>query len=102
VPDSPGLGLELDRETVERLRIEPKEKPYPAPDLLIAVRWPSGASSYYAHTQQYWDDFLGGRLPLFPDGVYLEMVADDGSRQWAELQRRAQRGGVHTGAGGKG
>ena len=97
VPDAPGLGVELDEEAVARFRIPPKAKPYPAPGLLIAIRWPSGATSYYAHAQQYWDEFLGGRLPLFPRGVRLEQVPDDGSPGWRELQARAREGGVHAG-----
>ncbi len=98
VPEAPGLGVELDEDAVARFRIEPlKQEPYPAPDLLIAIRWPSGATSYYAHARQYWDDFLGGRLPLFPKGVYLERIPDDGSREWKELQARAAQGGVHSG-----
>jgi len=80
-----------------RFRIEPlKRRPYPTPNLLLAIRWPSGATSYYAHAQQYWDDFLAGRLPLFPKGVYLEQIPDDGSREWRELQARAAQGGVHS------
>lgn len=98
VPEEPGLGVELDEEAVERFRIEPlKAQPYPAPNLLLAIRWPSGATSYYAHARQYWDDFLAGRLPLFPEGVYLERIPDNGSREWRELQARAAQGGVHSG-----
>ena len=98
VPEAPGLGVELDEEAVARFRIEPlKQEPYPAPNLLIAIRWPSGATSYYAHARQYRDDFLGGRLPLFPKGVYLERITDDGSKEWKGLQARAAGGGVHTG-----
>jgi len=96
VPTGPGLGVELDEDAVERFRLPTMPpKPYPHPGLLIAIRWPSGATSYYAHTQQYWDDFLGGRLPLFPRGVRLETIPDDGSATWRELQQRAQQGGVH-------
>ncbi|HET7559565.1 MAG TPA: enolase C-terminal domain-like protein [Limnochordia bacterium] len=98
IPEGPGLGVELDWDVIERFRIEPKAKPYPHPGLLLAIRWPSGGTSYYTHTQQYWDDFLGGRLPVFAKGVRLEHVADDGSAEWRELQQRAQAGGVHTGA----
>lgn len=98
VPEGPGLGLELDREAVERYRTLPRPRPYPAPGLLLAIRWPSGATSYYAHAQQYWDDFLGGRLPLFARGVDLEHVPDDGSPGWRDLQARAQRGAVHEAA----
>ncbi|MCW5978103.1 MAG: mandelate racemase/muconate lactonizing enzyme family protein [Bryobacteraceae bacterium] len=98
VPEAPGLGVTLDEDAVERLRIQPlSREPYPAPNLLIAIRWPSGATSYYAHARQYWDDFLGGRLPLFPEGVYLERIADNGSREWKELQARAAQSPVHTG-----
>lgn len=98
VPDAPGLGVELDEDVVSRLRIEPLQRePYPAPNLLIAIRWPSGATSYYAHARQYWDDFLSGRLPVFEKGVYLERIPDNGSRDWKELQARAAQGGVHSG-----
>jgi len=97
-PEAPGLGVELDEDALARFRIEPlKQEPYPAPNLLIAIRWPSGATSYYAHARQYRDEFLGGRLPLFPKGVYLERIADDGSKEWKDLQARAAQGGVHTG-----
>jgi L-alanine-DL-glutamate epimerase-like enolase superfamily enzyme len=97
VPEAPGLGVALDDEAVERFRIEPlKQDPYPTPNLLLAIRWPSGATSYYAHTRQYWDDFQSGRLPLFPKGVYLERVPDNGTREWKEMQARAAVGGVHS------
>ncbi len=99
IPDGPGLGVELDEEAVARFRTTPRPKPYPAPGLLIAIRWPSGGTSYYAHAQQYWDDFLGGRLPLFLPGVRLEQLPDDGSAAWRALQARAQAGGVHEGRG---
>lgn len=97
IPEAPGLGVELNLEALERFRIEPvASEPYPAPNLLLAIRWPSGATSYYAHARQYWDDFLNGRLPIFPQGVYLESIPDNGSRQWRELQSRAAKGGVQT------
>jgi galactonate dehydratase len=98
VPELPGLGVALDEDAVERFRVEPfRQEPYPAPNLLLAIRWPSGAASYYAHARQYWDDFLSGRLPLFPKGVYLERIPDNGSREWKDLQARAAKGGVHSG-----
>jgi galactonate dehydratase len=96
VPEAPGLGAELDEAVVERFRCKPKEKPYPHPDLLIAIRWPSGTTTYYAHAQQYWADFLGGRLPIFPRGVRLEHIENDGSKEWKDLQQRAQKGAVHS------
>jgi len=97
VPEAPGLGVELDEEALAKFRIEPlAAEPYPAPNLLLAIRWPSGATSYYAHARQYWDDFGAGRLPVFPRGVYLERIEDNGSREWKELQARARQGGVQS------
>lgn len=96
VPEGPGLGVELDEEAVERLRIEPPEsRPYPAPGLLIGIRWPSGKTSYYAHTRQYRDDFSAGKLPVFAAGVELKVIPNDGTPEWKELQRQAQKSGVH-------
>ena len=96
MPDGPGLGIELDEDAVELYRCDPKPKPYPHPDLLIAIRWPSGGTSYYRHGKQYWEDWAAGRLPFFPRGVNLEHIPNDGSREWKELQEQAARGAVHT------
>jgi galactonate dehydratase len=97
VPDTPGLGVQPDLESVEKYRTDEKPKPYPAPNLLIAVRWPSGGTSYYSHTMAYWDDFKNGKLPLFVPGVYIERVEDDGSREWSTLCERVSSGPVHSG-----
>ena len=99
IPDGPGLGVGLDEEAIERYRVEPIEKPYPAPGILIAIRWPTGDSTYYTHTMQYWRDFQEGRLPVFPDGVYLEQVADDGSKEWKQLREQATEKGIHVAGG---
>lgn len=97
IPDGPGLGFELDEEAVEQYRTEPLPKvPYPLEGQLLAIRWPTGATSYYSHTKQYWADFQHGRLPIFPDGVYLEDVPNNGSREWRELQARAAEEAVHS------
>jgi hypothetical protein len=87
IPDAPGLGVDVDWQTVEQYRVAPGAKPYPAPDLLIQVVWPTGEVDDYAHGLQYWDDFLSGRRPIFQPGVRLELVPDDGSARWQ--QRRA-------------
>ncbi len=98
IPTAPGLGVEVDWDAVERFRLEEMpERPYPHPGLLLAVRWPTGASTYYAHAEQYWDDIQAGRFPLFLPGVHLEHVEDDGSAEWSQLQQRAQAGPVHVG-----
>ncbi|HUG80134.1 MAG TPA: mandelate racemase/muconate lactonizing enzyme family protein [Bryobacterales bacterium] len=97
IPEGPGLGVQLDEEAVERFRVEPlKKNPYPYPGQLIAIRWPTGATSYYTHTRQYWDDFAKGTLPVFPAGVYMESIPDNGSAEWKDLQARAAAKAVHS------
>lgn len=96
VPEAPGLGIELDEEAIEKFRIGPKPKPYPYPDLLIAIRWPSGSTTYYNHAAQYWADWLSGRLPFFPRGINLEHIPNDNTPAWRELHTKAQAGAVHS------
>lgn len=96
VPEGPGLGIELNPEAIEKFRITAKSKPYPTPELLIAIRWPSGSATYYHHAQQYWGDFLGGKLPLFTRGVTLEHVPNDGTAAWKKLYQQAQLGAVQA------
>ncbi len=96
VPDGPGLGIELDDEAIERFRCDPKPKPYPHPDLLLAVRWPAGSTTYYTHCKQYWEDWHAGRHPFFPRGVNLEHIPNDGTAQWRDLSERALQGAVHS------
>lgn len=89
IPDTPGIGYELDWDVVEKYRIEPIAKPYPYPDLLIRVSWPSGAEDFYAHGLQYWDDYIEGRRPIFSPGVNMEVVPDDGSDRWRSQYNEA-------------
>jgi hypothetical protein len=89
VPERPGLGVEIDWDAVERFRIEPIPKPYPQPNLLMRLVWPSGAVDYYAHGLQYWYDFINGRRPVFSPGVRLELIADDGTPEWRQRRETA-------------
>lgn len=99
IPERPGLGVDVDWDAVERFRLDAMPaRPYPHPGLLLAIRYPTGATVYYTHCQQYWQDYENGRLPSFVPGVRLEHIEDDGSKEWTELQKRAQEGGVFTGS----
>ena len=98
IPEAPGLGVNLDEDAVERHRIEPLTKRRePRTDILLAIRFPSGATSYYVGARQYRADFLAGKLPVFAAGVYMEQIPNNGSREWKDLNARAQEGGVHLG-----
>ncbi|MCD6518589.1 MAG: mandelate racemase/muconate lactonizing enzyme family protein [Anaerolineae bacterium] len=101
VPEEPGLGVALDEEAVERYKVEEGFAP-PPPRNLYRVVWPSGASVIYPVGKRgtptpyklgnrgVWDDFAMGNQPLFARGVRLEIIPDDGSPEWEELNRRAQ------------
>jgi L-alanine-DL-glutamate epimerase-like enolase superfamily enzyme len=96
IPDGPGLGVEIDLDAVERYRIE-RPRPRDGSGHLLALRWPSGTTSYYAKEEMYKAEFLAGSLPVFAKGIYVEEIPNDGSREWKELQARAAKGGVHVG-----
>ena len=96
IPDSPGMGTELDEDAIERLRTQRIRQAPDWPKMLLAIRWPAGGSSYYRSEMQYRHEFSTGRLPPFPTGIYLEDIPDDGSSDWADLHHRTQTGGVHT------
>jgi L-alanine-DL-glutamate epimerase-like enolase superfamily enzyme len=95
VPDGPGLGVTVDEAALLRHRMAP---PYahPAPRLLLSVAWPGGRVMHYAQMRpQCWDDFWAGNQPVQARGVTMEVRADDGSPEWAELYARALRAPVY-------
>jgi L-alanine-DL-glutamate epimerase-like enolase superfamily enzyme len=96
IPNTPGLGYDLDEDAVAKYRIQEFPK-RPQPNKLYAIRWPSGAASYYRNADEFRSDFMAGKLPVFPRGVYMEEVPDNGSKDWKDMNARAQNGGVHLG-----
>lgn len=94
VPEGPGLGVDLDEELCERLRVPTANRPNQR--AIYAVRRPTGQRIYYARERQYWDDFAAGNLPVAEPGTTLETLPDDGSPAWNELYTRVQRGPVRS------
>jgi hypothetical protein len=94
VPDAPGLGVAIDEQALMRYRMAPPYE-HPLPRLLMSVVWPGGRVMHYAGMRpQCWDDFWAGNQPAQERGVTMEVRADDGSKEWAELFARAQNGPV--------
>ena len=97
MPEAPGLGVTLDEEAVERYRVDEGYRP-PAPPNLYRVSWPSGLRVTYppgkGDIMGMWDDFAAGNRPLFHPGVRVEILPDDGSPAWAELNARARQAPV--------
>lgn len=95
VPDKPGLGVAVDEEALERYRVTlPRERP--TVRQVFAVVWDDGRKTYYASPRAYHADFYAGNQPVTHRGVRLEILTDDGSREFAELYARVQRGPVRS------
>ncbi|MHC4880574.1 MAG: mandelate racemase/muconate lactonizing enzyme family protein [Planctomycetota bacterium] len=94
IPDTPGIGVTVNWDVVEKHRIEPKARPYPHPGLLLRIDWPSGSKSYFTHAQQLWDSFKAGDLPAFVRGVNLVHI-DENTDEWNEYYGRASIAPVH-------
>jgi hypothetical protein len=90
VPESPGLGIEVDEAALTRFKMEP---PYelPKPRLLLSVRWPGGRVRHYAGIKQCWNDAKLGSIPAQERGVTMQVQPDDGTKEWSDLYERASR-----------
>jgi len=93
VPPGPGLGIEVDEEAVARFRV-PREKldqvgvyQLPLPRLINTVVYPDGTCIHMAGMGL--EPFMRGVGPVYAEGVRVEGTPDDGSREWADLYRRA-------------
>lgn len=121
VPNTPGLGVKIDRETLETYAIEePTEAQVaeqavedddftefygrmqtarkPSPQRLIRTSWADGSSMYFTGENDQLLRFAQepGNLPYFPEGVTTELVPDDGSERWQTLWNQARDGPVEV------
>src|SRR5205085_1293147 len=89
VPETPGLGITVDEDALERLRL-PSSDAKPEARRLLTVIWPDGRRVHYAHAMQMYNDFWAGNQPVFEPGVNLTWRDDDdGSADFDDLLRRA-------------
>jgi L-alanine-DL-glutamate epimerase-like enolase superfamily enzyme len=93
VRDRPGNGFTLDRDAIERFRVE-KPKSRPNPPRLIETTWPDGRKMYFASTEVNFvlNAARQGKVPYFERGVTTELVPDDGTPRWRELHEKALKG----------
>lgn len=89
VPESPGLGVEIDESALERLRL-PSSDAKPEVRRLLTVLWQDGRRVHYAHAMQMYNDFWAGNQPVFEEGVSLAWREDDGSEEFKTLFDRAE------------
>jgi len=95
VPDAPGIGFDLDRNMMERFRVEkPLERPNPR--RMVEVSWPTGKRMYLAATEVNFvlNAANRGEIPYYETGADTRLYPDNGSKDWAELYEKAQGGPV--------
>jgi galactonate dehydratase len=93
VPDEPGLGYDLDKEAIEKFRVE-KPPGRPEPERLIETRWPDGKTMYIANTGQV--NFMlthaqRGKMPFYVPGAQTRLVPNDDSPKWKALYEKSRR-----------
>jgi L-alanine-DL-glutamate epimerase-like enolase superfamily enzyme len=96
IPDGPGLGCEVDWDTVEKLKV-PKPKRRPEPPRVIETTWPDGRRMYLANNGKI--NFMlslarRGGMPYFERGVFTKLLPNDGSARWKDLYNRGRKGPV--------
>ena len=98
VPDGPGLGFELDREKLERYRVD-KPSARPDPPRLIETTWPDGTRADTANNGLV--NFMltqgqRGAYPYYVEGAMTRLVPDDGSAAWRARYEAAREAPVIT------
>ncbi len=96
IPTGPGLGCEIDWDTVEKLKV-PKPPRRPEPERLIETAWPDGRRMYIANNGKV--NFMltagqRGQIPYFERGVFTKLKPNDGSSEWRDLYNRARKGPI--------
>lgn len=95
VPDAPGLGYEVNRDVIEKNRVE-KPATRPEPQRLIETTWPDGRRMLTASNGTI--NFMlkaanNGLYPYFEAGADTRLVPDDGSAEWKASYRKARENG---------
>lgn len=92
VPETAGLGVELDWDAVEQFRV-PDDYVLPPVRQIHTIRWPDGRVTQHADTS-YRGDFLSGKITGFLPGIELDIRLDDGSEDFDREYRELFGGGA--------
>lgn len=99
VPAAPGLGVEVDRDALDRYRIERADLSLPR--RLVRYRRPSGLTVHFLDGRgpgaSTWTYFAAGNQPAFERGVVTDLIHDDGSEEFRRLYERTLHGPVTGG-----
>ncbi len=94
VPESPGLGVEMNNEILEKYRVDKAD--HKLPRRLTKVIRPSGVNIFFTNSGQKWTFFGNGNQPVDDWGCKTELIEDDGSQDFDSLYVRANKTPVIT------
>lgn len=91
LPDGPGLGVSVDRDAIERLRVD-DDFVLPTSAAILTVSLPGDRHREYASMRQLWADCRNhGNIPLTGRGARLEARWNDGSDDFTHRHRILQK-----------
>ena len=99
VPDTPGLGVEVDEAAIEKFRV-PVDKLdddgytiHPHPRLIKTAVYPDGSCIHMVGDGLSY--FNAGNGEAYVEDARLELTYDDGTKEWTELYEKALEKPVH-------
>ena len=95
VPDRPGIGFEIDRDRLDRMKV-PRPASRPEPQRLIETTWDGGRRMYTANNGKV--NFMltaanQEKYPYYAPGADTRLVENDGTQRWQDLYQRARKEG---------
>lgn len=95
VPDRPGLGYEVNRDLVQKFKVN-KPARRPEPQRLIETTWADGRRMYTANNGKVNFMLTAANNDLYPyyaPGADTRLVPNDGSASWQQLYEKARAAG---------
>jgi hypothetical protein len=89
VPDGPGLGVAVDHELLERLRV-PSGYRTPRTRTLLTFDAPGHGSRQFVSAEQLWaESTANASFPVQPRGASLAIAEDDGTHEFDRMYESA-------------
>ena len=91
IPERPGIGFDVDMDTVRALEVEPFTE-RPNPKRLIESDWQDGPTFYVTEGEVNFMLNLAntGVMPYFKKGVNTRLIPNDGSERWDGVYHNAE------------
>ena len=95
VPDRPGIGFEINRDEVAKLKVK-RPASRPEPPRLLETTWADGSRMYTASNGKVnfmLDAANAGKYPFYKKGAHTQLIPNDGTERWQTLYQRARQEG---------